>query len=224
MDTRADKSTPNQNGRSARATLSEVAAKLNSAARARWQMSHARPLPPLLLLSDETRLPDPTPALAALPVGSGFIFRHYDDPHREEKAKKLCAVARERGILFLVAGDIELACRLGADGCHMPEYRLADLEACRSVAGLRFNTAAVHSQSALEEAARYGAHAALLSPVFATRSHPDGKTLGAATATKLAQEAALPVYALGGISPETALSLADSTFAGFAAIDGLAIA
>ncbi len=222
MDSNADGSAPERHNGKADATLSEVAAKLNSTARARWQISQARPLPPLLLLSDETRLPDPAPALAALPPGSGFIFRHYSDPHREEKAKELCIAAQERSILFLVAGDIELARALGADGCHMPEYRLADLEACRSAADFRFNTAAVHSQGALEGAARYGAHAALLSPVFATRSHPGGAALGAAVASRLARDALLPVYALGGIGPKTALSLADSPFAGLAAIDGLA--
>lgn len=109
-----------------RATLSEVAEKLNLAARAKWQMSDDRPLPPLFLLSDDARLPDPAPALAALPAGSGFIFRHYDDPYREKKAAALCAIARAHDILFLVAGDINLARDLDADGCHMPEHRLAD--------------------------------------------------------------------------------------------------
>lgn len=220
MNTRADKSA----GGNARATLSEVAEKLNSAARSRWQISQARPLPPLLLLSDETRLPDPAPALAALPAGSGFIFRHYDAPYREEQAKTLCALAQARGILFLVAGDIDLARAVGADGCHMPEYRAADLEACRGDPHLRFNTGAAHSKVALETAAKYGAHAALLSPVFTTRSHPDGTALGGSSAAKLAGSAPLPTYALGGINCETALSLAGSAFAGLAAIDGLGVA
>lgn len=220
MNTRADKSA----GRDARATLSEVAEKLNSAARAIWRISEQHPLPPLLLLSDDTRLPDPAPALAALPAGSGFIFRHYDDPYREEKAKTLCALARTRGILFLVAGDIGLARTIGADGCHMPEYRVADLEACRGDPHLRFNTSAAHSKVALERAAQYGAHAALLSPVFTTKSHPGGKTLGRAAAAKLARSAPLPTYALGGINRETALNLAGSAFAGLAAIDGLGVA
>jgi 8-oxo-dGTP diphosphatase len=43
---------------------------------------------------------------------------------------------------------------------------------------------------------------ATLSPVCATASHPDAKPLGWERFARLAADARLPVYALGGIAPE----------------------
>lgn len=120
----------------------------------------------------------------------------------------------------MVAGDIELAEALEADGCHLPERQLADLARCREA--FAFNTAAAHSAPALASAARHGASAALLSPVFPTRSHPGANNLGVANASALALSSTLPVYALGGVNLETAPALSGSGFAGLAAIEGLA--
>lgn len=201
-------------------TLAEVAQKLNLTARSRLGLGHSTPLPPLLLLSDEARFPDPAPALKKLPAGSGFIFRHYDDPHRKQTAMRLRDLAGSRGLFFLVAGDVELAVALEADGCHMPERLIADLARCRGT--FAFNTAAAHSAAALAAAAQHGASAALLSPIFPTKSHPGAPGLGAASADTLAVAAALPVYALGGVNLRTAPALSGGAFAGLAGIEGLA--
>lgn len=204
------------------ATLSEVAQKLNLAARQKWHIGAADILPPLLLLSDDLRLPDPAPALLALPAGSGFIFRHYNDPHRNETAARLRPLARVANIIFIVAGDLDLAIRVKADGCHMPEHKLKDLTLC--CIKFAFNTGAAHSREGLEAAKKYGASAALLSPVFATKSHPGAEVLGPEPAENLAKTAALPVYALGGINAKTAADLTGGSFAGIAGIEGLAAA
>lgn len=189
------------------------------ATREKWNLCEETPLPPLLLLSDEVRLPDPAVALAALPAGSGFIFRHYGDPYREDKATALRALAQAHKIFFLVGGDRDLARAVGADGCHMPEHRVDELGPCQHE--FRFNTAAAHSAGALQAAAAAGASAGLLSPVFATKSHPDRLPLGAKAASELAAAAPLPVYALGGVNPQTAPDLECCAFAGLAAIEGL---
>jgi thiamine-phosphate pyrophosphorylase len=58
----------------------------------------------------------------------------------------------------------------------------------------------------------------LLSPVFATRSHPDAKVLGPIRFRLLAARMGCPVIALGGIDPRRAKGLGS---AAWAAIDGL---
>ncbi|MCS5604321.1 MAG: thiamine phosphate synthase, partial [Alphaproteobacteria bacterium] len=83
-------------------------------------------------------------------------------------------------------------------------------------------TAAAHSLAALNQAARIGADAALLSPVFATQSHPAVPFLGAMRFAAMARKAALPVYALGGVSSKNIGQLAPSRAVGVAAISGLA--
>lgn len=132
---------------------------------------------------------------------------------------RLRDLAGSRGLLFLVAGDVELALAVEADGCHLPERQLADLARCRET--FAFNTVAAHSGPALALAAHRGASAALLSPVFPTKSHPEAEALGVAGASALVSAAALPVYALGGINLQSAPALAGSAFAGLAAIEGL---
>ena len=193
-------------------TLAEAAASLKRAAGSR--------LPALLLMTDEARLADPLPAANALPAGSGIILRHYDAPERVALARSLAAIARRRGLVLLVGEDPSLARRVGAQGVHLPE------RAIRRAGAVRWQrdwlvTAAAHSPAALRAAASAGADAALLSPVFATASHPDVRALGPHRFAALARASPLPVYALGGIDSARARLLQGSGAVGIAGIGGL---
>jgi thiamine-phosphate pyrophosphorylase len=64
--------------------------------------------------------------------------------------------------------------------------------------------------------------AVFLSPVFATKSHPDRIALTPLRANLIARKANKPVYALGGIDVRNARLLATDIFAGIAAIGALA--
>lgn len=184
-----------------------------------------RPLPPLILMTDSRRLPDPLAAAADLPRGSAVILRHYDAPDRAGLARRLAGICRRRGILLLIAADWRLAVASGANGVHLPEG-MARRGPCAWGAGAPHRpgflvTAAAHSPAAIARAARAGADAVLLSPVFATASHPGAETLGPLKFVRWCRAAALPVYALGGIDRETAPRLAGSGLAGIAGIGGL---
>lgn len=180
-------------------------------------------MPALILVTDERRLPDPAPVLARLPAGAGVLLRHYDAADRPILARRLASQARARRLCLLVAGvDWRLAAAVGAVGVHLPEgaaRRLAD-------PGLRLwqrrghvLSVACHEPRALAQAARIGADAALLSPVFPTASHPGAATLGATRFALWARRAGLPVLALGGVNRRTARGLRFA--AGVAAIGGL---
>ena len=176
-------------------------------------------------MTDEVRLPNPLKAISNLPPGSAVIYRHYGVVDRAGFGLTVSKLTRDLGHLFLVAGDRQLAYELDADGTHMPEalsFRLEDGEPFRRADGTKgFNTVAAHSADALDRAANMGVDAALLSPIFATQSHPGKDTLGSARGNAMARQAALPVYALGGISEETAQSLEEGAFCGIAAIGAL---
>lgn len=180
-------------------------------------------MPTRILVTDERRLPDPAAAINALPPGAGVLLRHYQTCDRAALARRLARIARNGRIVMLVAGgDWRLAARIGAAGIHLPEG------AARTLAdpGLRLwlrrghlLSIACHSPRALSRAAALGADAALLSPVFPTRSHPGARCLGGLRFAQWARRAALPVIALGGINRRTARALRFA--AGWAAIDGL---
>jgi thiamine-phosphate pyrophosphorylase len=203
-------------------TLAKVAERLNR----RHRRSHGGSLPPLLMLTDERRLPDPFGALGDLPPGSGVILRHYGLPECERiaLAKTLRAATRNLGLLLLIGGDRALAEWVQADGVHIPEKTMTGDRAPIAAAHFRLVTAAAHSPAAMERAARSGADAVLLSPVFPTASHPGAPALGVIRTALWLANAPLPVYALGGITHETAARLLPFPFAGLAAVGAFGMA
>lgn len=201
-------------------TLTELATRLNS------RHPGGGKLPPILLLTDGVRLPDPLPAAATLPRGAGVILRHYDDPDRPALARELASLCRHRGLRLLIAGDGPLAMRVSAEGVHFPERRSAEARRWRRDRPQWIITAAAHSRRGLVAAWRAGSDAALLGPVFATESHPDVRPLGAVRFSALNRAARrmlrdFPVYALGGLTSDTAPRLLNCGAAGLAAIAGL---
>lgn len=199
-------------------TLTEVAAALNAA---NGQcLSQSLQLPAMFFFTDEARLPDPLPAIAGLPEGCGVIFRHYETPARANLALEVIKACRDQGRICLVAGDGELAAQVGADGVHLPQH-VAGQGARNLASDFRLVTAAAHDEQALVRAQEAGAHAAFLSPVFASQSHPDAPALGVEQFNKLVSTAPLPVYALGGITAKTAPQLLGSGAVGIGAIGAL---
>jgi thiamine-phosphate pyrophosphorylase len=186
----------------------------------------ARFLPLLILMSDARRLPQPERAVRALPRGSIVVFRHYEAADRPRRARRLVTAARRSGVRVLVAGDARLAAAVGADGVHLPEgLARRGPGPWRTWRRKRWLvTAAAHGRAALFRAARAGADAALLGPVFATPSHPKRAPLGAVRFARLCRQSPVPVFALGGLTPLTIRRLRGAPLAGFAGIGAVVAA
>ncbi|MDD3798537.1 MAG: thiamine phosphate synthase [Novosphingobium sp.] len=170
-------------------------------------------LPRLWLIGDARNDAALEQALLHLPRGSGFIFRHYhlSPARRRARFGQLARIARRRGHVVALSGNVRQARAWGADGAYGAPRRLG-----RAAGVLRLATA--HTLAGLGAANRAGADAILLSPVFATRSHPGAKTLGPLRFRLLSSRAQAPVIALGGMNPRTADRL---RWPRWAAIDGL---
>ncbi len=177
-------------------------------------VTRAKTLPALWLISDERNDAGLERALARLPRGSGFIFRHYHLPGSQRLARfrMLRRIAKARGHMVILTDSALTAREWGADGIYGAPRNLVPRRA-----GL-IHLATAHSLGELGLAARLGADAALLSPVFPTRSHPGGAVLGAVRFRMLAGQTRLPVIALGGMSASRAGAL---RWPRFAAIDSL---
>ncbi|KPF63934.1 thiamine phosphate synthase [Porphyrobacter sp. AAP60] len=173
----------------------------------------AKTLPCLWLISDARNDAVLARALAALPCGSGFVFRHYhlEGDARRQRFDTLAAAARARGHCVILSGPADLAQAWGADGVYGPPHKLGTLPGL-----LRLATA--HDAREIELANRVAADGVFLSPVFPTRSHPGGASLGPARFQELAALAQMPVIALGGMTAERAQAL---DWPRWAAIDGL---
>ena len=190
---------------------------------ARQAARHAAPgpYPSLLVLTDPHRTPDPLVLAHRLPTGSALIYRHYGTPQRFNIARTLRRITAHRGAALLVSADLDLARSCDADGIHWPERLYADAARARvRGCGLWF-TGAAHSLSALHRAGAAGLDAALLSPVFPSKSpsatHPKG-----VVRTRLAiRQSTIPVYALGGLDETKIKRLADAGAGGFAVVGAM---
>src|SRR5579883_1331891 len=155
-------------------------------ARLAARLNRPRHLPPVILMTDESRLPDPIAAAVNLPRGSAVIIRERDPGRRASLAHVLRRVARGKSLMLLVSEDAGLAKIIGAAGIHLPEKRLREAAHWRALRPDWIITAAAHNAAALAAAIRAGADAVLLAPVFATLSHPERKGIGAMRAAQTA--------------------------------------
>ena len=170
-------------------------------------------LPRLWLLSDQRNDATLEKSLTHLPPGSGFIYRHYHlaPAPRLARFHRLRRLAQVHGHLIILAGTAAQARAARANGCYGPARLITP-----GPKTLRLATA--HSLCEIRKCPR--ADALLLSPVFATNSHPGAATLGPVRFRLLAAQSSAPVIALGGMNKHRARRLAGFSWA---AIDGLAV-
>jgi len=172
-----------------------------------------RELPKIWLISDERIDARLEAALDRLPRGSGFIFRHYHlaDADRLARFRTLAAHAARRAHLVVISTSVAQAQRWGALGAYGAPRRLA-----RGPAAIRLVTA--HSLKEIGTANLLRADAVLLSPVFATDTHPGARALGSLRFRLLAARARVPVIALGGMTARRAQRIGAQRWAAIASL------
>lgn len=115
-------------------------------------------------------------------------------------AEKCVPLVRQFGGMLLLNAEPALALELGADGVHLNGVRLARV-AHRPLPLQMWVSAAAHNAVDVRRAGKLGVDFLLLSPVLPTLSHPEAKALGWDTFAELVRQAAVPVFALGGVEP-----------------------
>ena len=177
-------------------------------------MRREKALPNLWLVSDARNDAALARALARLPRGSGFIYRHYHLPPRQRRTRfeALARLCRARDHLVILADSALTAKELRAHGIYGAPRMLTPKRT-----GL-LALATAHNLTELAQARLMRADAVLLSPVFPTASHPGAPPLGPLRFRLLAARAGLPVIALGGMNANHARRL---SWPRWAAIEGL---
>lgn len=171
---------------------------------------YSRPWPRRWLMTDERMDEALWPALLRVPRGGGVILRHDRLPFSDRLAlgQKLAVIARRRGLVLGVAGDVSLARLVGADLVHRP----------RGPAGSLPLSLPVHDEVQALAARRQRPALVFVSPMFPTRSHSERRTLSVERAGRLAILAGAPAIALGGMD-ESRWRALGSAFHGYAGID-----
>jgi len=197
-------------------SLTDIAPRLNSP-------TGTPNLPRLLLLTDETRLVDPSTHVKDLPVGTGVIFRHYNHPNRKRLATSISAICREKGLCLIISEDPSLALEVNASGLHLPEHKV--LSPSNTVMSwIKYNrgitTCSCHSEKVLHLAGGLGVSGALVSPIFPTPSHSASAGLGLKALASLCRSSPIPIFALGGVNKKSANSVINCGVYGIAGIGG----
>lgn len=150
-------------------------------------------------------------AIEALPRGAGIVFRHYETPwgERAALASRVAILCQDRGLVLAVARNVELAASLNAALVHNPA----------GDAGVRPISRSAHSAEEADLACKSGTSLVFLSPVYATRSHPDRQPLPRETARRIVAACPVPVIALGGMNRARFAERKVDGFYGWAGID-----
>ena len=166
------------------------------------------------MFTDPVRTPDPEALARALPDEAALVYRSFGAPEAEAIARRLQAIVALRGGLLLIGADADLATRVGADGVHLPQRLAGTAQGMKG--RFRLVTAAAHSLRAARVA---GPDAVVVSAVFPSDSPSAAPPMGPVRFAALARAAGRPVYALGGVTNETARRLRSTGAAGLAGIE-----
>ena len=121
-------------------------------------------------------------------------------PLRRQFADTVMALAnRHKNVTVLINDDESLARQVGAHGLHLSSPRLMAADARPDFPWV---AASCHTDEELARAAGLHLDFALLSPVLSTPSHPETPGIGWDTFARRINVASLPVFALGGMTPQ----------------------
>lgn len=124
------------------------------------------------------------------------------------------------GAQLLLNADPQLAIELGV-GLHLPAWRLRGLTEPPPRAPGTLLGVSCHTADELARAVDIGADFAVLGPVAETLTHPGQPGMGFAAFQQLVADLPLPVYAIGGMSPDELERAVDHGAQGIAAIRAL---
>jgi len=111
-------------------------------------------------------------------------------------AHEVVRLVRAAGGIVLVNGDVALARESDAHGVHLTAAQLA---AARTRPALEFVGASIHGAEELRNAEALELDFAVLGPLAATPTHPRARMLGWEGFERIARDAAIPVFAIGGL-------------------------
>ncbi|MDO0946325.1 Nudix family hydrolase [Chromohalobacter salexigens] len=116
-----------------------------------------------------------------------------------KRAEQALALCRRYQARLILNGDPALLEHVDADGVHLPSRTLMALEH-RPIATGKWLAASTHNPEQLAQAATIGCDFVTFSPLRITPSHPDAAPVGWHDFQQLVETAAMPVFALGGVT------------------------
>ena len=137
-------------------------------------------------------------------------------------AEPLCKLCHVYSAQLFINSRIEIATEIGADGLHLPGdsasvEKVIEETNRRFIIGISVHTLAEAKQREIE-----GADFITYSPIYPTLSKPGyGPVVGVEGLRKVTEKVNIPVFALGGITPERVSECLDAGAYGVAVMSGV---
>ncbi len=155
-------------------------------------------------------------------AGAGAILLREKDLPLEEYATlahQVLSLCRQAGIPCILHGHPEAALALGADALHLPMPALRSLDGTVRARFARLG-ASCHSLEEAREAQALGCTYLTLGHIFPTSCKPGVPPRGVELLQQVCRAVHLPVYAIGGISPERFPAVLQAGAAGACVMSG----
>ena len=123
------------------------------------------------------------------------------------EAKKLAQLCHERGVLFVIDDDVELALEAGADGVHVGPDKILGVSA--------------HNPEEARKAQEDGADYLGCGAAFVTGTKLDAKPITAEMMKAVTESVEIPVVAIGGITEDNISQLTGRGLAGAAVVSAI---
>ncbi|MBI4209129.1 MAG: thiamine phosphate synthase [Deltaproteobacteria bacterium] len=137
-------------------------------------------------------------------------------------ASQLAEKLKSHPVHLFVNSDVEIAKALGWN-LHLSESKISHISSARKILGGKmWIGASTHSLDQARSAQAQGADYLLFGPVFETPSKKQfGSPQGLAKLEEVAHQVSIPVFAVGGITPERALECRKNGAYGVAVISAI---
>lgn len=131
-------------------------------------------------------------------------------------AKPIAERCRRYDAALFINGNVKVALDVGATGVHLPASATARANETLQIG------CSIHNFDEAKKREAEGADFITYSPVYLTASKPGyGPAVGVENLARLAKRVKIPVFALGGITPERVAACMEAGAAGIAVMSGI---
>lgn len=138
-----------------------------------------------------------------------------------KEAQEIKRICSQYQVPFLINDNVELACRVHADGVHIGQSDMEVLQARKEIGKDKILGVSAQTVEQAVLAEKQGADYLGVGAVFATNSKTDAKTVDLVTLREICQAVSIPVIAIGGIKRENLGQLSGTGICGIAVISAI---